>query len=87
VMGPHTFNFAQAAELALASGAAVRVADIEAGVAEALALLGTSRLGDMSRAAVTFAAAHRGAAERMANAIVALLDSRGDESRRRAARR
>jgi len=75
VMGPHTFNFAQAAELALAAGAAVRVADVDAGVAEALALLGTPRLADMSRAAVAFAAAHRGAAERMARYIVALLEA------------
>ena len=33
VMGPHTFNFADAAELALAAGAAIRVATIEEGVA------------------------------------------------------
>jgi hypothetical protein len=31
VMGPHTFNFADAAELALAAGAAIRVATIEEG--------------------------------------------------------
>jgi 3-deoxy-D-manno-octulosonic-acid transferase len=30
LMGPHTFNFAQAAELALAAGAALRVADLVA---------------------------------------------------------
>jgi 3-deoxy-D-manno-octulosonic-acid transferase len=76
VMGPHTFNFAQAAELALAAGAAVRAADVQAGVADALALLATARLADMSRAAVAFAAAHRGAAERMARAIVVLLEAR-----------
>ena len=33
VMGPHTFNFADAAELALAAGAAIRVATMEEGVA------------------------------------------------------
>ena len=38
VMGPHTFNFSEAAELSLAAGAAVRVADIEEGVARAVAL-------------------------------------------------
>ena len=32
VMGPHTFNFAEAAEMALAAGAARRVASIEEGV-------------------------------------------------------
>ena len=81
VMGPHTFNFAQAAERAVEAGAAVRVADLRGGVAEALALLGTPRLADMSRAAIAFAAAHRGAAERMARAIVALLESRAPEAR------
>ena len=32
VMGPHTFNFAEAAELAQEAGAALRVADMEEGV-------------------------------------------------------
>ena len=36
VMGPHTFNFTDAAELALAAGAATRVADMAAGVAAAV---------------------------------------------------
>ncbi len=31
VMGPHTYNFSEAAELSLAAGAALRVADIERG--------------------------------------------------------
>ena len=31
-MGPHTFNFAQAAELSIGAGAALRVADIDEGV-------------------------------------------------------
>jgi 3-deoxy-D-manno-octulosonic-acid transferase len=75
-MGPHTFNFAQAAQLALAAGAAQRVDDLDAGVAAALALLGSARLADMARAAVAFASAHRGAAERMADQIVALLGQR-----------
>ncbi len=38
VMGPHTFNFSDAAELALAAGAATRVADMAAGVAAAVEL-------------------------------------------------
>ena len=36
VMGPHTFNFSDAAELALAAGAATRVADMPDGVAAAV---------------------------------------------------
>ena len=75
VMGPHTFNFAQAAELALAAGAALRVADIEAGIAEALALLDGPRQAAMAAAR----AALRGAAPRRRRA-----DGRSD---RGAARR
>jgi 3-deoxy-D-manno-octulosonic-acid transferase len=74
VMGPHTFNFAQAAELALAAGAALRVTDIEAGIAAALDLLDGPRQAEMAARAVRFAAQHRGAAARMADRIVALLD-------------
>jgi len=73
VMGPHTFNFAQAAEGALAAGAAQRVADIDAGVRCAVDLAGDPSRQLVSRLALAFAARHRGAAERMAVAIVALL--------------
>ncbi|MEO7150867.1 MAG: 3-deoxy-D-manno-octulosonic acid transferase [Burkholderiaceae bacterium] len=72
VMGPHTDNFAEAAELSLAAGAAQRVADIEAGVAAAVHLLGTPEQSAQATAGSAFAAAHRGAAERMAAAIDAL---------------
>ena len=75
VMGPHTFNFAQAAELAEAAGAARRVGDMAAGVAAALAL---SQRGPahaaMSRAALDFAGAHQGAAARTADALAAVLE-------------
>ena len=73
VMGPHTFNFAQAAELALTAGAAVRVIDLAAAVAEALALLESPRRSAMAAAALAFATAHRGAAGRMADDIARLL--------------
>jgi 3-deoxy-D-manno-octulosonic-acid transferase len=75
VMGPHTFNFREAAELSLEAGAAVRVTDLRAGVAEALSLVdapGRGRRDDMARRAVEFAARHRGAAARMAERIAAL---------------
>ena len=72
VMGPHTFNFAQAAELSLAAGAALRVDSLEAGVATALRLLGSPERAERSAAALAFAARHRGAARRMAAAIDAL---------------
>ena len=74
VMGPHTFNFAEAAELALAAGAARRVADLEAAMADGLALCADeAQRQAMQRAALAFAAQHRGAADRMATEIVALL--------------
>ena len=74
VMGPHTFNFAQAAELALAAGAAIRVTDIEAGLAETLALSrDLKRCDEAVTRCLSFAAQHRGAAARMAVHIDALM--------------
>jgi len=74
VMGPHTFNFTEAAELALAAGAALRVPDMAAGVQAALALAqDTPRLQAMAGRAVQFTAAHRGAARATAQALATLL--------------
>ncbi len=73
VMGPHTFNFAQAAEGALAAGAAERVADVFAGVRRALALLQDGQADAMGARGRAFAAQHRGAAERMARAVLKTL--------------
>ncbi len=74
VMGPHTFNFAEAAELALQAGAAVRVADISAGLQQGLSLCrDPQRQTQMASAAESFAAEHRGAAARMATQILRLL--------------
>ncbi len=73
VMGPHTFNFAQAAQMAEAAGAARRVADMADGLAAAQALLADPpALAGMADAALGFASAHRGAAERTARAVLAL---------------
>jgi 3-deoxy-D-manno-octulosonic-acid transferase len=70
VMGPHTFNFAEAAELAQSAGAAIRVKDLREGVRTALALMADpSRLREAANRATAFASEHRGAAERMAQAI------------------
>ena len=73
VMGPHTFNFAEAAQMALAGGAAVRVGDMASGVRQALQQLGTDAHRPSSARALAFAAQHRGAAARMAEHIVALM--------------
>ena len=70
VMGPHTFNFAEAALLADAAGAATRVSDLPEGLSAALALIADpARQADQARRSIGFAAAHRGAARRMAEAI------------------
>lgn len=76
VMGPHTFNFDEAATLALAAGAAERVPDVEAGVQAALALLEPGAREAASRRALDFARRHRGAAARMAGRIVDCLQAR-----------
>ncbi|WP_018988011.1 lipid IV(A) 3-deoxy-D-manno-octulosonic acid transferase [Aromatoleum toluclasticum] len=64
-LGPHTFNFAQVAELAVAAGAARRAADVDEGMQVAVALLGDKQAriaaGEAGR---SFAAAHRGATAR-----------------------
>lgn len=73
-MGPHTFNFARAAELALAAGAAARVPNLQTACASVLELLGnTAALAAMRAAAQRFANAHRGAARRTAGAARRLL--------------
>ncbi|MFZ4482254.1 MAG: 3-deoxy-D-manno-octulosonic acid transferase [Rhodoferax sp.] len=74
VMGPHTFNFAEAAELAAAAGAAQRASDLSAavGVAQALAR-DDERLEAARRATDAFARAHQGAVERLAEAIEQVL--------------
>jgi 3-deoxy-D-manno-octulosonic-acid transferase len=73
VMGPHTFNFTDAAALSLASGASLRVATIDEGVAMAVAELGSESLARQSAAALSFAASHQGAASRSAAVIAAIL--------------
>ena len=74
VMGPHTFNFADAAQLAQEAGAALRVETMAQGVDSALALAANrERQGAMSAAGLAFAAAHRGAAEKTATALLALV--------------
>ena len=76
LMGPHTFNFAEAAALSLEAGAARRVETLDQAVTEAVALLADpARRAGMAAAATTFAAAHRGAAQRMADRILALIPS------------
>lgn len=70
VMGPHTFNFTEAAELAEAEGAALRVADMRAGVQAALGLVNDSpALAEAVAAGLAFAARNRGATVRTLEAL------------------
>ena len=74
VMGPHTFNFAQAADLAMAAGAAQRVSDMAAGIAAACALAADGpRQAQLAQRCQSFTQTHRGAAQATARAVVRLL--------------
>jgi 3-deoxy-D-manno-octulosonic-acid transferase len=74
VMGPHTFNFGEAAELALEAGAARRAQSMEEGVRAAVELVrDPAARAEAAEAGERFAAAHRGAAEKTAEAVLALL--------------
>jgi len=70
-MGPHTFNFEQAAEWALAAGAAQRVADVGCAVSVAMGVCEPATAGLLSQRALEFAQRHRGASHRMAGQISA----------------
>lgn len=78
VLGPHTFNFAEAAELACAAGAAQRVPDMAAGMALAAHLATDApEQAAASERASRFATAHRGAARATAQAVQAVLQAAG----------
>jgi 3-deoxy-D-manno-octulosonic-acid transferase len=76
LLGPSTFNFAQAAAEAIAAGAAVPVRDAEEAVREAAALLEDAarrqRMGEAGRA---FCSAHRGATERTMRIVERLVST------------
>lgn len=70
LIGPHTHNFAQAAESAVATGAALRVMDAADLLRKATALLANPKVtGRMSTAALAFSGAYRGATK----ALLALI--------------
>jgi 3-deoxy-D-manno-octulosonic-acid transferase len=74
VMGPHTFNFAEAAEQALAAGAAQRVNGIADAVVVASRLASDQNQLRLAKSSSgDFALAHRGAALRLAQALGQLL--------------
>jgi len=66
IVGPHTYNFSEAAKGAIAAGAALRVRDaFEAMQAAALLAHDGERREAMGRKALDFVAAHRGAVARI----------------------
>lgn len=74
VMGPNTFNFAEAAELAEAAGAAKRVPDLQQAVDAAQNLVShPATHAAMVHAATEFSNAHRGAVDKTVGAVLALL--------------
>jgi 3-deoxy-D-manno-octulosonic-acid transferase len=70
IVGPSTFNFAQAAAEAVERGAAVAVRDAREALAQAEAIgADPARRDAMGRKALDFVAAHRGAVRRLADWI------------------
>ncbi len=78
LVGPHTFNFLQATDDAIAAGAVRRVADVDELGCQVDALLRDSgRLAAMRLSAGQFARAHQGAAGRMLDLIERWTDRAG----------
>jgi 3-deoxy-D-manno-octulosonic-acid transferase len=76
LVGPYTYNFAQAVESAVAAGAALRVGSAEEAVRQARALLGDRNLRErMGKAGIGFCATHRGATQRTLAICERLLSS------------
>jgi 3-deoxy-D-manno-octulosonic-acid transferase len=74
LMGPHTFNFAQAAETAQAEGAAMRCMDMADALDQSCALVSDSaRLVQTRDAALAWSVAHQGATRRTLDALGAML--------------
>jgi 3-deoxy-D-manno-octulosonic-acid transferase len=74
IVGPSTFNFAEAAEQAIAAGAALRVADAHVAIATALRLLADDRsAAAMGEAGARFAETHRGATRRTLDGLAPML--------------
>ena len=74
LVGPHTFNFAQATEEAVAAGGALRVADADALLAQAATLLAApAQCAAMGARALAFADHHRGATARTVGLLRQLI--------------
>jgi 3-deoxy-D-manno-octulosonic-acid transferase len=84
VVGPHTENFAQAADEAIEAGAACRRADATDAIDTALALLADpAKRVAMGEAGTRFAHAHRGATRRTLQALEIWLRTQPDDEAKR----
>jgi 3-deoxy-D-manno-octulosonic-acid transferase len=78
IVGPHTYNFEEAARGAVAAGAALRVADAAQAMREAKSLAAdATRRESMGARGLAFVAAHRGAVERLADWIASRAKASG----------
>ena len=76
VLGPHTFNFSEASDLACEAGAALRAPDLEHGLRLAVDLAGDRQSHAHAVAqARGFLDQHRGAAQATAQAVAGLVQS------------
>ena len=74
VLGPHTFNFSQAAEDAVECGAALRADNAADAIAIAQKVAeNPSQRAAMSLSALEWVASHRGATQRTLRALLCLL--------------
>jgi 3-deoxy-D-manno-octulosonic-acid transferase len=74
IMGPHTFNFAEAAQNAEQVGAAARVSDMDSALDQVLTWLSQpAELAIARQKGLDLVAQSRGAAKRYAQAIAGLL--------------
>lgn len=81
VMGPSTFNFAEAADLSEAAGAAIRVQNWSQAISAAMALCQPEKHEQASAAALAFASAHQGAALKSAHLLWAEFSSNRHSTR------
>jgi len=74
IMGPHTFNFAQASDMAERAGAAVRVNDMAQALEQTHLVLGDApALAQRADWARAFARAHEGATERTVQGVLSVI--------------
>lgn len=88
LIGPSTFNFADAAVGAIAAGAVVQLQTLDEAIDSALTLLRNAPArSDMAKAGAAFAAEHRGATQRTLAALEAMLSVVGQADQLRQDRR